>query len=53
MPDFGPEHDRVLICGSPAMLAESSQMLNDMGFKESPKMGVPGDYAIERAFVEK
>lgn len=35
------------------MLAESSQMLNDMGFKESPKMGVPGDYAIERAFVER
>lgn len=53
LPQLNPKDDRVLICGSPAMLEESSQMLNDMGFTESPKMGVPADYAIERAFVEK
>ncbi|TDR30735.1 ferredoxin--NADP reductase [Hydromonas duriensis] len=53
LPQLNAAHDRVLICGSPSMLAESSQMLNDMGFVESPRMGEPGDYAIERAFVEK
>jgi ferredoxin--NADP+ reductase len=53
LPQMNPEYDRVLICGSPSMLKESSEMLNDMGFTESPRMGEPAHYAIERAFVEK
>lgn len=53
LPQMNPENDRVLICGSPSMLKESSEMLNDMGFTESPRMGEPAHYAIERAFVEK
>ena len=53
LPQINPENDRVLICGSPSMLKESSEMLNDMGFIESPRMGEPAHYAIERAFVEK
>jgi ferredoxin--NADP+ reductase len=53
LPQMSPEHDRVLICGSPSMLKESSEMLDEMGFVESPRMGEPGHYAIERAFVEK
>lgn len=53
LPQLSPESDRVLICGSPSMLKESSEMLNDMGFTESPRMGEPAHYAIERAFVEK
>ena len=48
-----PATDRAMICGSPAMLSETSAMLDEAGFKISPHIGVAGDYVIERAFVEK
>jgi ferredoxin--NADP+ reductase len=41
-----------MICGSPSMLKDTSALLDELGFHESPKIGVPGDYVIERAFVE-
>ena len=53
LPDLSPEHDRAMICGSPAMLADTRALLDDRGFVISPSLGVPGDYVIERAFVEK
>lgn len=53
LPQLDPAHDRVLLCGSPNMLHDSCEILDGLGFKESPRMGEPGDYAIERAFVEK
>lgn len=53
LPQLNPETDRALLCGSPAMLTDLCDILNNLGFKESPRMGEPGDYAIERAFVEK
>lgn len=53
LPQLNPVHDRGLMCGSPSMLTDLCKILNGMGFKESPGMGEPGDYAIERAFVEK
>ena len=48
-----PEHDRAMLCGSPAMLTDVSNMLNERGFQVSPGVGQMGDYVIERAFVEK
>jgi ferredoxin--NADP+ reductase len=42
-----------MICGSPAMLKETSAMLDARGFRVSPSLGNPGDYVFERAFVEK
>ncbi|MEN3374491.1 ferredoxin--NADP reductase [Dechloromonas sp. ZS-1] len=48
-----PATDRAMICGSPAMLADTAAMLDRRGFAISPHIGVPGDYVIERAFVEK
>lgn len=53
LPPLDPERDRAMICGSPAMLDDVSAMLNERGFKPSPRIGVAGDYVIERAFVEK
>lgn len=50
---LNPETDRGMICGSPAMLEDTSNMLDRFGFHISPKRGVQGDYVIERAFVEK
>jgi len=48
-----PATDRAMICGSPAMLADISAMLDARGFVISPHTGVAGDYVIERAFIER
>lgn len=53
LPPFNPETDRAMLCGSPHFLTDVAALLDKAGLKESPRMGVLGDYAIERAFVEK
>ncbi|HVC49408.1 MAG TPA: ferredoxin--NADP reductase [Burkholderiales bacterium] len=53
LPPLNPLVDRSMLCGSPAMLKDVSQMLDQRNFKISPRIGEPGDYVIERAFVEK
>ncbi|MBB5018703.1 ferredoxin--NADP+ reductase [Chitinivorax tropicus] len=53
LPQLNPETDRAMICGSPSMLKDTCAMLDSRGFKVSPRVGEPGDYVIERAFVEK
>jgi ferredoxin/flavodoxin---NADP+ reductase len=53
MPPLDPENDRVMICGSPAMLTDLSKLLDARGFKISAHVGEPGDYVIERAFVAR
>ena len=45
--------DRAMICGSPAMLADFRALLDARGFRASPRIGSPGEYVFERAFVEK
>ena len=52
LPALEPLNDKVMICGSPQMLADTETLLNKRGFKVSPRIGEPGDYVIERAFVE-
>ena len=52
LPALNPETDRVMLCGSPAMLAELKEMMERRGFKEG-NTSTPGDFVIERAFVEK
>ena len=53
LPAFDPAVDRAMICGSPAMLASCCDMLDRRGFTISPHIGTPGDYVIERAFVQR
>lgn len=53
LPQLDPAHDRAMLCGSPAMLEDLAAMLDARGFEVSPRIGEPGDYVIERAFVEK
>ncbi|WP_349571708.1 ferredoxin-NADP reductase [Azotobacter salinestris] len=53
LPPLNPQDDRAMICGSPSMLDETCEVLDSFGLKISPRMGEPGDYLIERAFVEK
>lgn len=52
LPPFDPEHDRVMICGSPSMLKDLVEVLEARGFTEGTSHA-PGNYVIERAFVEK
>lgn len=49
---FDRERDRVMICGGPYMLKDLVNILKERGLIISPKRGVPGDFLIERAFVE-
>lgn len=53
LPPLDPAHDRAMICGSTAMLASLSRLLDERGFVVSPRIGTPGDYVIERAFVDR
>jgi ferredoxin--NADP+ reductase len=52
-PPLSAETDRGMICGSPAMLRETAEMLDARGFAVSPASGEQGHYVIERAFVER
>jgi ferredoxin--NADP+ reductase len=47
------QHDRAMICGSPQMLADFRALLDARGFTAAPRIGTPGQYVYERAFVEK
>ncbi len=53
LPPINPTDDRVMICGSPSMLADLRTLLDARGLVASPGVGEPGDYVFERAFVEK
>jgi ferredoxin--NADP+ reductase len=53
LPPLDAEHDRAMICGSPQMLADFRGLLDARGFTAAPRIGVPGHYVFERAFVEK
>ncbi|MDF0749730.1 ferredoxin--NADP reductase [Marinobacter sp. 71-i] len=53
LPQLNADTDRVMLCGSPAMLKDLSAMLDSLGFQASPQQGEAGDYVIERAFVEQ
>lgn len=47
---FSPERDRVMLCGSMAMIKETAELLETFGLKEGSN-AEPGDYVLERAFV--
>ena len=52
LPPLSPEHDRVMLCGSPAMLQDLVTILRERAFVEG-NHSHPGHYVIEKAFVEK
>jgi len=45
-----PETDRIMMCGSMAMIKELSEQFENLGFREGSNAS-PGDFVIERAFV--
>ncbi|GAA6170284.1 ferredoxin--NADP reductase [Sessilibacter corallicola] len=53
LPQLNPNTDRAMICGSPSMLQDTCNILDNLGFVASKHTGDPADYVIERAFVEQ
>ena len=52
LPAINRVHDRFMLCGSPAMLADTRAVLDKFNVGEG-NMSRPGHYVIERAFVDK
>jgi ferredoxin--NADP+ reductase len=52
LPPIDPEHDRMMLCGSPHMLRDLKHLLERRGFKEG-NTSTPGDFVVERAFAEQ
>ncbi len=51
LPDLDPAVDRIMICGSPGLNKDMRAILDAKGFREGNTTS-PGDYVIERAFVD-
>ncbi len=51
LPPLDRERDRVMLCGGPSVLADLKQLLLDRGYEEG-SVAKPGDFVLERAFVE-
>lgn len=47
---FDPETDRVMICGSMAMIKDSKSIVESFGFEEGSNAS-PGDFVVEKAFA--
>ncbi|NKD55787.1 MULTISPECIES: ferredoxin--NADP reductase [unclassified Haematospirillum] len=52
LPEPNVEDDRFMLCGSPAMLTDTTKLLEGRGFHEGASND-PRQYVIEKAFVEK
>jgi len=51
LPALEREHDRVMICGGPAMLRELKSLCEHRGLVEG-NTSTPGSFVVERAFVD-
>ena len=51
LPPFNPAEDRIMLCGGPSVLVDLKQQLLDLGYVEG-SLAAPGDFVLERAFVE-
>lgn len=52
LPEIDAEHDRVMMCGSPALLVDTRALLLERGFVEG-NHGEPGHFVVEKAFAER
>ena len=51
LPSFDRKRDRVMLCGGPSVLADLKAQLLVRGYEEG-SVASPGDFVLERAFVE-
>jgi ferredoxin--NADP+ reductase len=52
LPNLDAAKDRVMICGSPALLADTKSILIEKGFEEG-NHGQAADFVVEKAFAER
>ena len=52
LPRLSPDTDRVMICGSMAMISDTRRFVEAAGLVEGSK-AAPGDYVVEGAFVDR
>jgi ferredoxin--NADP+ reductase len=52
LPAIEVAHDRVMICGSPALVADTRELLGERGFVEG-NHGEPAQFVVEKAFAER
>jgi ferredoxin/flavodoxin---NADP+ reductase len=52
LPPISSANDRVMLCGSPQMIADLRVILEERGMEEG-NHGEPAHFVVERAFVEK
>jgi len=52
LPNLGAAKDRVMICGSAALLADTKTILIEKGFEEG-NHGQAADFVVEKAFAER
>jgi ferredoxin/flavodoxin---NADP+ reductase len=52
LPGLDATKDRVMICGSPALLADTKAILIEKGFEEG-NHGEAADFVVEKAFAER
>ena len=50
VPPLDPARDRLMLCGSPQLLADLKALLEERGYEEGA-VAKPGDYVLEKAFV--
>ncbi|MGH6985538.1 MAG: ferredoxin--NADP reductase [Caulobacteraceae bacterium] len=51
LPPLDKERDRLMLCGGPSVLADLKALLIARGYEEG-SVASPGDFVLERAFVE-
>lgn len=51
LPPLDPARDRLMLCGGPSVLADLKALLLAKGYEEG-SVASPGDFVLERAFVE-
>ena len=51
LPPLDPATDRLMLCGGPSVLADLKSLLLARGYEEG-SVASPGDFVLERAFVE-
>ncbi|WP_065755955.1 ferredoxin--NADP reductase [Bradyrhizobium paxllaeri] len=52
LPELEPQHDRVMICGSPALVRDARELLVAKGFIEG-NHGEPAQFVFEKEFAER
>lgn len=52
LPELEPQHDRIMICGSPGLVRDARELLVAKGFVDGDQ-GKPAQFVFEKKFAER